>query len=171
VGLFDATCHFAEAIVGAYAANNTLKDPATTLAASIRDVGIDVTKTIAVAVAEGIAGPYFLKTISHDLHAVEKLVGELRERGNTSLGFAMKRGGLPLWLSLYPSGFWVCSKAEIKGISRKTNTAPKKRQIVTAALTKTPPVPLLEHAKLLLTIPDIVNFSPPTKRWPQENNE
>jgi hypothetical protein len=68
--------------VGMTKSDNTLKDPATTLAASIRHVGLDVHKdTIAVAVAEGTAELYFLKTISHDLHAVEKLVGELRERG------------------------------------------------------------------------------------------
>lgn len=47
-----------------------------------RHIGLDVHKnTIAVAVAEEGADPSFLKTISHDLHAVEKLVRELREGG------------------------------------------------------------------------------------------
>ena len=90
--------------VGMTKSNNTLKAPATTLGASIRHVGLDVHKdTIAVAVAEGIAEPYFVKTISHDLHAVEKLVGELRERGKYQLRICYEAG---------PTGFVLARRLQ-----------------------------------------------------------
>ena len=71
---------------------NTLKKPAATKT-SLRHIGLDVHKdTIAVAVAEEGGEPYFLKTISHDLHAVEKLVRELREDGRYELRMCYEAG-------------------------------------------------------------------------------
>ena len=59
----------------------------------IRNIGLDVHKdTIAVAVAVEGAVPYFLKTISHDLHAVEKLAHELCEGCRDALRMCYKRG-------------------------------------------------------------------------------
>ena len=90
--------------VGMTKTNNPLNDPATTLAASIRHVGLDVHKdTIAVAVAEGIAEPYFLKRISHDLHAV----GELREGGEYQLRMCYEAG---------PTGFVLARRLQAWGI-------------------------------------------------------
>jgi transposase len=72
--------------------NTTLKSPAVTQSI-IRHIGLDVHKdTIAVAVAEEGGEPYFLKTISHDLHAVEKLVRELREGGRYALRMCYEAG-------------------------------------------------------------------------------
>ena len=57
--------------------SNILKSPAV-MSPIIRNIGLDVHKdTIAVAVAVEGAVSSFLKTISHDLHAVEKLAHEL----------------------------------------------------------------------------------------------
>jgi hypothetical protein len=50
----------------------------TTLKTTLIHVGLDVHKeTIAVALAQEGEEPHYLKTISHDLHAVEKLIHEL----------------------------------------------------------------------------------------------
>ena len=71
---------------------NTLKAPAATQK-NLRDIGLDVhNDTIAVAVAEEGGEPAFLKTISHDLHGVEKLVKELREGGRYTLRICYEAG-------------------------------------------------------------------------------
>ena len=66
-----------------------------TLDKKIKYLGMDVHKeTIAVAIAEeGREGRlWFYKTISHDLHAVEKLIQELREKGEYQLVVCYEAG-------------------------------------------------------------------------------
>ena len=87
--------------------NNTLNSPAVT-PPIIRHIGLDVHKdTIAVAVAEEGADPSFLKSISHDLHAVEKLVRELREGGRYALRMCYEAG---------PTGYVLARRLKAWGI-------------------------------------------------------
>jgi transposase len=81
---------------------------ATTLATMMRHVGFDVHKdTIAVALAEEGRQPCYYKTISHDLHAVEKLVAELREKGRYRLKVCYEAG---------PTGFVLARRLLAWGI-------------------------------------------------------
>jgi len=87
---------------------HTLSVPSTTLKTIIRHVGFDVHKdTIAVAVAQEGEEPRYLKTISHDLHAVEKLIHELREKGKYQLRVCYEAG---------PTGFVLARRLLAWGV-------------------------------------------------------
>ena len=81
---------------------------ATTLKTIIQYVGFDVHKdTIAVGVADEGQQPRYLKTISHDLHAVEKLIHELRQKGKVQLKVCYEAG---------PTGFVLARRLLAWGI-------------------------------------------------------
>jgi transposase len=87
---------------------NTLNVPTTTLKRKIIYIGLDVHKeTIAVALAMEGQEPKFLKTISHDLHAVEKLVHELREKNKYHLKVCYEAG---------PTGFVLARRLLAWGV-------------------------------------------------------
>lgn len=88
--------------------SNILRVPAPTLEGRVIYVGLDVHKeTIAIGMAkEGLEAEYY-KTISHDLHAVEKLIQDLREGGRCVLKVCYEAG---------PTGFVLARRLAAWGI-------------------------------------------------------